>query len=1189
MNNNIDTILTELGWNDGFRIPVANEENKQLEEEIEKKIKLKENLSTKLESTEERIKMMKKHINNLITEKDMNQKLLTAHSTQLKTEDHHYRLSCNTESSLRQEARNFQKEWKEVNEMVLNIEKELQKMTKNIETTKKTLKYDEKALREWEEILNENEDNNELVEQYMKEDLKEYKELELKRQKLSNELQTYRDTITKATNEAREMEIIFSRISTLYDQALIEYRQIFNQWKESVIMLQQRNDDIKKVIQETEALHEISKDKKKILQETEKFWKEQIENNKQVQDSIKKLDKELTMMKEEQNKMKEMINTYENQCLIQKNIMKELTQHVQQVRADIKHKKLQIQIKNTKIEKVNKQITDLTTKLQDINKQKVNIEGKAKELEDMIQEQEKKKSKMSKEMNRLQMANLHIINQIKDLENENKVLKMQYEKETKKCEYLDKLYIKEEQTLENKKEVWYQVEFEVRKSEMKLDRLRGHEYNKSVAEKKQQKIEELQTTLDEKLKVSKLLQKQITTLEDNMRKISNSLASDNNELEYLRNKRQDLVLLMNAGEKQLKAAQNRYEEKQVEESMLRLKVSQMEKIISNIGNNVYDLERYRLELEAAMRERKVEIAVQKESLIIQKRIADGECSEFRNAIAERKIRIKQLQARYDNSTALLGTNPDGTPISTTHIKIQNAQEKYLLQEQGDKLDETIRKTEEEIQAMENTLRVINVCNDKYKVTLTIDDQNKPEVEEHKKLDEQLHYTEHNLKEKKQELQTLTENMQKIQTDYVQILKDIEETQEYKENKNQYLTDLTHQIHEQKQKISRANRSLQIAKKSIHQLFETTEDKTLLIQEKETELRELQEQNSIVLQDIADFTVHHIEVESYIKKLLAVQNIVLPSITLFNQSPESNKSRSNTNLSECLSKRTNRENIIEISSNKVFGGWQKVYSHESYELGCKMNIGIFLPPQIEEGSVPVIYWLSGLTCTEANFIQKAGAQKYASEQGIVLVAPDTSPRNLNIPGEDDDWDFGTGAGFYVDATNEPWKKNYRMYSYVTKELPALINEKFPVLPEKQSIMGHSMGGHGALICALKNPGLYKTVSAFAPISNPISCPWGKKAFSGYLGGTETNVAWKDWDATELAKKYNGPPLDILVDQGKEDKFLKDDQLLPENLLSAAKDAGLSLVLRFQEGYDHSYFFISTFIEDHIKHHVKYLKS
>ncbi|XP_012288351.1 S-formylglutathione hydrolase [Orussus abietinus] len=282
-------------------------------------------------------------------------------------------------------------------------------------------------------------------------------------------------------------------------------------------------------------------------------------------------------------------------------------------------------------------------------------------------------------------------------------------------------------------------------------------------------------------------------------------------------------------------------------------------------------------------------------------------------------------------------------------------------------------------------------------------------------------------------------------------------------------------------------------------------------------------------------------------------------------------------------------IQEISANKSFGGWQKVYSHDSLTLGCKMNFGIYLPPQTKEEPVPVIYWLSGLTCTEANFIQKAGAQKYAAEHGVILVAPDTSPRGLEIPGEEDSWDFGTGAGFYVNATAEPWKTNYKMFSYITKELPTLINQNFPTIPGNQSIMGHSMGGHGALISALKNPGQYKTVSAFAPISNPIKCPWGKKAFSGYFGEKTAESEWKNWDATELVKQYKGPPLDILVDQGTEDNFLKQGQLLPENLLAATKDAGLTLVLRNQDGYDHSYFFISTFIEDHIIHHAKYLKS
>ncbi|XP_071571661.1 S-formylglutathione hydrolase-like isoform X2 [Temnothorax nylanderi] len=282
-------------------------------------------------------------------------------------------------------------------------------------------------------------------------------------------------------------------------------------------------------------------------------------------------------------------------------------------------------------------------------------------------------------------------------------------------------------------------------------------------------------------------------------------------------------------------------------------------------------------------------------------------------------------------------------------------------------------------------------------------------------------------------------------------------------------------------------------------------------------------------------------------------------------------------------------LTEVESSKSFGGCQKVYTHNSTELGCKMRFAVYIPPQAEKESVPVIYWLSGLTCTEANFTQKAGAQKHAANYGVLLVIPDTSPRGLNILGEDDSYDFGSGAGFYVDATREPWKKNYRMYSYITKELSTLIHEEFSTLPAKQSIMGHSMGGHGALICALKNPGMFRTVSAFAPICNPILCQWGKKAFSGYLGGSEDNAAWKDWDATELAIKYKGPVLDILIDQGKEDTFLKQDQLLPENLLNAAKDNGIALTLRFQDGYDHSYYFIATFIEEHFKHHMKYLKS
>jgi len=272
----------------------------------------------------------------------------------------------------------------------------------------------------------------------------------------------------------------------------------------------------------------------------------------------------------------------------------------------------------------------------------------------------------------------------------------------------------------------------------------------------------------------------------------------------------------------------------------------------------------------------------------------------------------------------------------------------------------------------------------------------------------------------------------------------------------------------------------------------------------------------------------------------------------------------------------------LASNKCFGGWLKRYKHTSTATGTEMVFAIYLPPQAQTEKVPVLYWLSGLTCTDENFMQKAGAQRMAAELGIALVAPDTSPRGTDLPGEHDSYDFGSGAGFYVNATRQPWSAHYNMFDYVTEELPALLEQYFPVT-DKRSISGHSMGGHGALICALKKPGQYASVSAFAPIANPVNCPWGEKAFSGYLG--DDREAWKAWDACELVGSAK-EKLPLLVDQGEADNFLK-EQLKPEALEAAFKAAGYPLELRLQPGYDHSYFFIASFIGDHLRHHARAL--
>ncbi|KND54904.1 S-formylglutathione hydrolase [Candidatus Paraburkholderia kirkii] len=276
----------------------------------------------------------------------------------------------------------------------------------------------------------------------------------------------------------------------------------------------------------------------------------------------------------------------------------------------------------------------------------------------------------------------------------------------------------------------------------------------------------------------------------------------------------------------------------------------------------------------------------------------------------------------------------------------------------------------------------------------------------------------------------------------------------------------------------------------------------------------------------------------------------------------------------------------VEEHRCFDGVQRIYRHDSETIGLPMRFSVFLPKEASSRKVPALFYLTGLTCTEETFPIKAGAQRYAAEHGIALIAPDTSPRGAGVPGETDAWDFGVGAGFYVDATREPWAQRYRMYSYVTQELRKTVVARLPVREDRLGIFGHSMGGHGALVLALRNPDLYRSVSAFAPIAAPSHCPWGVKAFSGYLG--DDREAWKQYDASELIKgdaasRFEGG---ILIDQGLADQFLA-EQLHPERFERNARGAGHSVTVRRHEGYDHGYFFISTFIGEHIAHHARTL--
>ncbi|XP_046426078.1 coiled-coil domain-containing protein 39 [Neodiprion fabricii] len=887
----IHDVLTELGWGDGFHVPVANEENKRLEEEIDRKTKYKSSLSLELDSVTRRIDTIKKHIGNVTLEHENNQKLLTAHSMQLDSEDHLFRLCNSTNSKMCQEVRQYDKERNDVIQRIQSKKCELSKLTERLEELKKNAKFDKDQLVQWEEALRRGQEDNQLIERYMKTDSQKFKELELRRQKLQTQVECCRQTVVTAVNGVFEMENVMDRTARLYGDALKERQQLISQWTQSVLVLKQRDDEIHKALREIDKLREVAREKMEVLQEAEKFIENQVKNNKLLEEQIRQLEKKLVAIKDERLRLSENFNTYTTELHMYKKMLAHAAQRTQSVRAKRKRAQTEIENRNRKLEEWRKQIQELKETYDEIDHRRTNIAERTKQLENMIEKEEKFQSLINKEINRIQGMNMRSTSQISELEGEIKTLELQIENERKKVEVLEILHVKERRKLKEKIDSAYHRDFEIQKGRMKLGHLSGAEQDGAELEKKEKTIEELGKCLTDKNDLLKLLQSQIKTLEHDMKKLSTHIANDEAQLKLLKNKKQDQVLLMEGGEKHLKVARARNEETQVNENILRLRIYQAERTVSNINNKVYNLEKYKLEIQATMQEREAEIKAQKEALAVRKKTASTETLELRMAIAERKTRIQQLQTRYDKLMSCLGTTADGEPLTTTYIKIKSAQEKYALQEQGDKLDESIRKTECEIQSMENTLRIVNASNDKYKKSLGLVEERGPEQMEQERLGEEMYNEMERFRYRRAQLVQAKADIEVMKGSYKQLLEDIEKANDKETCKKRFLETLKHQISDQLEKQLRADKSLHKVYKDIQNKKLCADDSLILMQEKDIAIRELEEQNGLALQHITELTVRHAEAEPYIKKLLSDKNMVLPCTNYLKPSPTSSRCHS----------------------------------------------------------------------------------------------------------------------------------------------------------------------------------------------------------------------------------------------------------------------------------------------------------
>ncbi|XP_043275463.1 coiled-coil domain-containing protein 39 [Venturia canescens] len=908
MGVSFEDVLDELGWKDGFRIPVANEENKRLEIEIEKKNKKKARLVSELERSEERIKSIEKHATSLEYHHDHNQKLITAHATQLEAEDHLARLSTSGDAAIAQEIRDLEKEKNEMKSKNAYLEKELAKIACKIENSKKTLAFDKENLLKLEHTLNREEEKSYKIESFIKIDAKQFKKLQLEREKLTTELESHKLAFIRAVNEVTEMEIMLDRTAKLYVETLKEQFQLINCWKQSVTVLKQRDNGIQETLREIDTLREIGCDRMEVYRESEQFLDNQMSSNKQTEDSIRKLEKKLVLIKEERCRITREVEAYQHELASQRKTLRDLARRIRQMRTDGKSKKTIISEKRRKVEELRHEIEEIQATLDVVGNEKLNHNDGAIQMEEMIEKEAKRKNRIAKEITRLQSLILRSTTQTNDLESEKKILDLQKQGELKKAELLAAYKIREEKRLDERKKMIYNLDIDIEKCEMRLERATGTGggIDKAELAKKQSTITELEKLYNEKVQVNKLLEGQIACLEQDMIKVSNGITSDKGELQRLRNKKQDLSLSMEGGEKKLKFMISQNEEKQVEESILGLRVSQAERLLASIGDKVYNLEKYRLQIEAAMKERNAEIKVHKESLILEKRFALSDCGEIRALIMEGKSKVHNLKIRYDTCVAAMGKNTEAdgtTEVTTTLLITRRAQEKYMLQEQGDKLDATIRRTEQEIRSMENTLRVVNACNDKYKASLGPVEEDGTEAAERRKLDEELYNVVETKRERREQFERARQDFEKMRINYETSFEDVRRAKEEKDNKLWCVANLERQITEQSERILRADKSLKKLFKDIQRICECTNDEMILLQEKDIATRELHEQNLASLQRITELTIRHLEIEGYLKKLLSSKNIVLPCAQHLKPTPSPSRCETTSETTERTRSRT----------------------------------------------------------------------------------------------------------------------------------------------------------------------------------------------------------------------------------------------------------------------------------------------
>ncbi|XP_058825431.1 coiled-coil domain-containing protein 39 [Topomyia yanbarensis] len=868
-------VMEEMGWGtDRSFIPIANEANKKLLEYVNQLGDRKTNCTGRVQDSDRRLANLQVHLKNAKVEFEQNQNLMGADKSQIDTEHNMLKLAENDSGRLRKLAKEAQCETEELEKHDQRSQKEIKRLAASMERLTERIKWAKAALLEWQQVMGSGDETNKLIARYSRQDAGRAEGLEVKRKILEVKVSKRRTTLVDLAEEYRSLEQVLERTSQLYRQAHSERRQLVLTWKEAVKHMNQREEDIKTVEAEIERARELSALLNEDLQAQVDFLEEQQRNNREIEIGIAELNVDASKLRNRLNTLTDHVQLRTNEYQVTRKAVQNISNKLTSMR-NKNRRALAEEVEKEKQINVNLSLLEqLRDKYENFKSKTLCAQERLRQLNEIVEQEEKQMKVLSDETARLSSALYRAQTQLLALKDEDKLLKIEIVSLESGIVKIKAAMKVQEREIIRQMEISYNVDYNMEKIAMRIANMRG-ENKQEGANRAHAKLMQAESILSARKQNYSLLQTQISKVQIDFRYLNTIYQQDSEDIERMTGKLKEKILIVEGGEKKLRQFTTENQERLVEKSLLKMRINQMESRVNKQNDKMYTLERHRMELETAINERLIDIRSQKDMLLLKKKYLQDERAQLKADISERALKIEQLKNRYDLSLDLLGKNDDGTIVTATQIKIQNAQEKYMLLREGSELNVKILKAEDDLKALENTLKLMNFSNENYKRGFSKVEEDEPEMQQMQQIQNDYCKALTALKSVRTDLVLNTDNLHNLNEEREHSDRGLEAAQKHRLDNNDILLKIQKELLDQKTKIQRAERELRLAIKAAKS--KTNDEDLLVTFQKDLSLKELEERNSLVLHQIADLIELFPEMNPTVNKYFYDKGLRLPTV------------------------------------------------------------------------------------------------------------------------------------------------------------------------------------------------------------------------------------------------------------------------------------------------------------------------